>query len=219
MTQQVSTAALVGGIGSGKSTVLDMFAQLGAYVIRLDDIGHDVLHEPDVIAQLVATFGPGVLDDAGEVVRARLAQAAFDTAEHTRALNDITHPSIMDEMYRQVDIAHTAHKVAVVEVTSGEVSHEALPWADVIIAVSAPEELRVKRACGRKGATEEDVRQRIARQPSDEQREAVADYVIVNATTVEEARRQVVNVWRSMTAPQQPSIRPLGAVLGKGRNK
>lgn len=216
MTQHVHTAALIGGIGSGKSTVLDMFAQMGACIIRLDDIGHDVLRTPDVIARLVAVFGSGILDEAGNVIRPRLAQAAFDTDEHTQALNGITHPAIMDELFRRLDVAHDAGQVAIAEVTSGEISRTALPWADAIIAVSAPEDLRIKRACERDGMDERDVRQRMAHQLTDAQREAVADYVIVNATTVDEARRQVVRVWRAMTTPQEPDVRSLREVLNKG---
>ena len=98
----MKTIALVGGIGSGKSTIAHMFAELGAGVINLDDVGHFVLTTPGVKYDIARTFGANVFDERGEVVRSRLAAAAFDTPEHTEWLNAITHPVIMQECRRRI---------------------------------------------------------------------------------------------------------------------
>lgn len=189
---------LIGGIGSGKSTVCDMFAQHGAGVVKLDDIGHGILADPQVKAKLAETFGPDVLDEAGDVVRPRLAAAAFDSAEHTQTLNAITHPAIMGECFRCLDAMAATHDAAVVEVTSGEMTREAFSWADAIVAVAAPEEVRLARACARGSQTESDVRARMAQQPTDAQRAAIADYVIDNAGSIDQARAEVDAAWADL---------------------
>ncbi|WP_294440276.1 dephospho-CoA kinase [uncultured Slackia sp.] len=195
----MTTAALIGGIGSGKSTISSMFAQLGAGIISLDTIGHYVLTMPEVKFDLARTFGAGIFDEKGEVVRPRLAQAAFDTPEHTEWLNGITHPAIMKECRRRIKELSQIHPVVLAEVTSGEISHKTLPWADVIVAVSAPEDMRIARAVERGEQTEADVKARIALQLTDEEREAVADYVIHNDGSLESTQAQVQEVWQALT--------------------
>lgn len=189
---------LVGGIGSGKSTVCGMFEDLGAGVVKLDDIGHDVLFMPAVKEALRDAFGAEIFDSEGAVVRSALAAAAFDTAEHTAALNAITHPAIMNECFRRVDELGETHDAVVVEVTSGDMTRAAFSWADAVIAVSAPEALRIERACARGEQSEADVRARIARQATDEQRESIADYVIENASTLDDVRAAVARVWSAL---------------------
>ncbi len=196
----MTTVALIGGIGAGKSSVARMFAKLGAGVINLDSIGHDVLTIPAVKRDLAHTFGAGIFDAQGEVIRSRLAQAAFDTPEHTEWLNRITHPAIMRECSRRIDELSKAHPLVLVEVTSGDMSRKGLLWADVVVAVSAPENLRVARAVRRGGLSEADVRSRLALQPSDEQREAAADYVIHSDGTFDKTREQVQSIWSSLIA-------------------
>lgn len=194
----MKAVVLIGGIGSGKSTVLGMFSSLGAGVVSLDSIGHYVLTTPEVKFDLARTFGTGIFDEKGEVVRSLLAQAAFDCPEHTEWLNGITHPAIMKECRRRVAELGLIHPVVMVEVTSGEISRKAFPWADAIVAVSAPEDMRIARAVARGEQTEEDVRARLALQPTDGEREAIADYVVRNDGSLDDVRRQVDEVWREL---------------------
>lgn len=191
---------LIGGIGSGKSTVCDCFARLGAGVVKLDDIGHGVLTMPSTKVALRDAFGEGVFDDAGDIVRKRLAAAAFDSAEHTRLLDSITHPAIMEECFRRVDALGADHDIVVVEVTSGEMTRAAFSWADAIVAVAAPEHTRVERACSRGFQSEADVRARMARQPDDALRASIADYVIDNGGDIDRTRAAVAKVWRSLVS-------------------
>lgn len=191
----MKTVALIGGIGSGKSRVLELFDERGAGIVSLDAIGHEALGMPEVKHRIKEAFGAGVFDEKGEIVRARLAAAAFDSAEHTEQLNAITHPAIMDECFRRVAELAARHKAVFVEVTSGDISREGLSWADVVVAISASEALRLKRACARGEQTEEDVRRRMALQPTDEQRESIADFVIRNEFSLAELERRVDEVW------------------------
>lgn len=189
---------LIGGIGSGKSTVCEMFSALGAGIVKLDDIGHEILLFPEVKDALRTTFGEGVFGDDGEVSRPRLAAAAFDSAEHTARLDAITHPAIMKECHRRIDELGEKRDVVVVEVTSGEMTREAFSWADAIVAVCAPEEVRIARACARGEQSEDDVRARLARQATDAQRESIADYVVDNSSSLADARRAVERIWSAL---------------------
>jgi dephospho-CoA kinase len=89
---------LVGRIGSGKSTVARLLAAHGATVVDADRLAHEVLDEPEVVQDVVARFGPEVLDDAGRVRRAALAARVFGPADEQaadlRALEGIVHPRV-----------------------------------------------------------------------------------------------------------------------------
>lgn len=195
----MTTIALVGGIGSGKSTVARLFGELGAGVINLDDVGHFVLTKPEVKYDLGKTFGMGVFDAKGDVVRSRLAEVAFDEPEHTEWLNAITHPAIMKECTRRIAELSKLHSVVCVETTSGEADRAGFAWADAVVAVAAPADVRLARACARGCQCEQDVRNRMALQPTDEQRAAIADYVIDNSGTLGEAQAEVQRVWEALT--------------------
>lgn len=97
-----------------------------------------------------------------------------------------------------MDMLEEAHDIVVVEVTSGEMTREAFSWADAVVAVSAPEEVRLARACARGGQSESDVRARMAQQPSDEQRASIADYVIDNGGSVQQMGHAVEAVWSAL---------------------
>ena len=196
----MKTVALVGGIGSGKSTIAHMFAELGAGVINLDDVGHFVLTTPGVKYDIGRTFGAAVFDERGEVVRSRLAAAAFDTPEHTEWLNAITHPVIMKECRRRIGELGQLHDLVVVEVTTGVASKREVRWADALVAVVAPACVRMERACARGEQSAADVSRRIALQQTDAQLSAVADFTIDNGGSVDQAKAEVKRVYDALMA-------------------
>ena len=93
---------LIGGIGSGKSTVSNLFLEQGAYCIDLDTIGQGQLSDPCVKRELVEAFGEGILNDASQIDRACLAARAFASEEATARLNAITHPSIISMLEKRL---------------------------------------------------------------------------------------------------------------------
>ena len=196
----MNTIALVGGIGSGKSTIAHMFAELGAGVINLDDVGHFVLTTPGVKYDIARTFGANVFDERGEVVRSRLAAAAFDTPEHTEWLNAITHPVIMQECRRRIGELGQLHDMVVVEVTTGVESKRDVRWADALVAVVAPACVRMERACARGNQSTADVSRRIALQKTDAQLAAIADFTINNGSDLESAQAEVKRVYDAVMA-------------------
>ncbi len=198
---------LIGGIGSGKSTVSRMLQNEGATCIDLDDVGHDVLMKPEVIDMLVETFGEGILDASGEIARAELAKQAFATPASTVKLNAISQPRLAAEAHAQLEkLEEDGCPLAIVEISAYDgPTGTFAPFvrrAAGIIAVTAPTRLRIERAQA-KGFDPRDVKNRIARQVSDEQRALWADYVVGNKGTLEDLQTRVDEVWAQIAPAKE----------------
>ncbi len=95
---------LTGGIGSGKSTVAEILKKLGAVVIDLDRIGHEVLRKDSVVyKKIISVFGEGILNDDGEIDRTKLGKIVFSDEGALQRLNKIVHPAI-DKRVREETI-------------------------------------------------------------------------------------------------------------------
>lgn len=190
--------ALTGGLGAGKSVAAEFFRARGAVVLDLDEIARGLLHPgTDAYALVVEEFGETVLAEDGQVDRERLADVAFASPEAAGRLNAAVHP----QLYREVvpgllDLRLLPNQppVVVLEVpllVEAPVFGEA---ADVVLAISAPEAVRIERATSL-GMTEEDARARIACQASDKQRAALAHREIVNDESLEAFERALQRFW------------------------
>lgn len=192
---------VIGGIGSGKSTVSAAFRDLGAAFIDLDVVGHDILLRDDLKADLVAAFGPEIIGADGEVVRPELAKRAFVSPEKTALLNATTHPRLIEEAKRRLAAFEEDGALAtIIEISPYDGPEGSFgvftDMADAVVAVVAPIDVRVKRATGK--FSEEDVRNRIARQASDDERRVWATHVVVNDSTIEKLRWEVEEIWDSV---------------------
>lgn len=183
---------LTGGIGSGKSSVASLLRDRGFIIVDADRIARDILQPgSDALREVAAVFGDDLLDASGVLNRKLLAQRAFGSEAQTQKLNAITHPAIRKESMRQFDAAEAAGAdVAVYDmpllIELG--LHRAM---DFTVVVDVDEEERVKRLVNFRGLTEEDARSRIARQITDAERLAAADYVIDNNGPLSELSPQV----------------------------
>ena len=192
---------VIGGMGAGKSTARKALVDQGLEYIDLDKIGHEIHHWQVVKDDLVAAFGPDVLDADGEVDRKELARKAFTSPAETRKLNRITQPRIEDAFTTKLDELEAAGCPAVVVEYSVFKSRQmSLAYlADIVIAVLAPLEVRIERAVA-SGFDEADVRRRIAQQITDAERIEQADVVFNNDGTKEELYNKVVNWWNEYNA-------------------
>lgn len=183
---------LTGGIGSGKSSVASLLRDRGFVIVDADRIARDILQPgSDALREVAAVFGDDLLDASGVLNRKLLAQRAFGSEAQTQKLNAITHPAIRKESMRQFDAAEAAGAdVAVYDmpllIELG--LHRAM---DFTVVVDVDEEERVKRLVNFRGLTEEDARSRIARQITDAERLAAADYIIDNNGPLPELSPQV----------------------------
>ena len=190
---------ITGGIGSGKSTLRRLLCEKGAVSIDLDAIARTLMdNEPSMAAALADEFGPQILDEEGAVIRSELARAAFSSAAATRAMNAITFPYITREATEYILNVHgtprTNAPVLVVEVPLLTEVPEFAELADEVIAVEAPQLVRLAR-CIERGMDAQDAINRMAQQPTDEERAAIATTICPNAGTEAELRAWVDAWW------------------------
>lgn len=194
------TVMVTGGIGSGKSTLVELLSAHGAVSIDLDEINRTLISSNEsMIAELAGRFGEEILDEGGSVIPAELARRAFAGEQATKDLNAISFPYITEaatDYVLGVECVPTSDaRVRVIEVPLLTEVPEFAQLADEVIAVVAPSDLRLKRAVAR-GMDALDVMHRMNVQPTDEQRIAIADTICENVSTREELKRWVDEWWR-----------------------
>ncbi len=186
---------LTGGIGSGKSTVAAMLAGKGAIVVDADQIARRIVQPGSpVLSRLAEEFGADIISLDGTLDRALLAERAFASERGTRHLNEITHPAIRELAEVELERGEGSGAVVIYEmpllVETGQVS-----LVDLVVVVDVPEEIQVHRAMAR-GLDSDDVRARMARQASRQDRLAAADHVIDNAGTTDQTQSHVDRLWQ-----------------------
>ena len=187
--------ALTGGIGSGKSTVGQIFEHLGAIVIDSDQLARDVLERGSVgFNEVVAKFGDGILK-SGEIDRQVLASLVFTDATKLNELEQITHPLIRKAFAKVVSSA-SPDSIVINQIPLLVESKHDYKF-DHIIAVSASESIRGERLTKR-GLTNEQIKQRMGAQATDQMREDIADSVIVNEKTEQDLTDQVEKIWEQL---------------------
>jgi dephospho-CoA kinase len=200
---------LTGGLGSGKSTVAGMFAELGAAVISADQLGRQLMQpgEP-VYTAIVKAFGSGVVRSDGSLNRKALAELAF---QHNQAdaLNQIVHPAVVaaEEEWMHGVFSEDPRRVAIVEsalIFEVEKWGTAPGWVqrfDKLILVTVPDEVKIARFVARMDANDgaqADARARIAAQIPDEEKAGQCDYVIDNTGPLEATRALVEKTYQEL---------------------
>ena len=183
---------LTGGIGSGKTTVADMFAARGVPVIDTDLIAHQITAPGGVAMPLIeSAFGPQYVAADGSLDRARMRTRVFGDGAAKAQLESITHPLIRAESERQRDLARGAYHIVVVPLLV-----EAGPRAvktDRVLVVDCAVDTQIERVMQRNGFSRDQVLAIIARQATREARLAAADDIIVNDSqaTLDTLEREV----------------------------
>ena len=194
------TVMITGGLGSGKSTLCDLLCEHGAISVDLDEINRNLLATNTMYVQdLAQRFGEDILDENGSVITSKLAQRAFADEQSTKDLNAIAFPYIIEVATDYILDVHCTPRsdaeVLVVEVPLLTEAPDLVKLADEIIAVNAPSDIRLQRAVSR-GMDSRDALRRIAAQPTDAERSAIASTICDNFGT-EEDLRAWVNAWWS----------------------
>ena len=185
---------LTGNIATGKSAVMEILRRLGACTIDADAVVHQVLSSNEAVRRaVIEEFGPGVLNADGSIDRAALGRVVFGNRRALARLEAIVHPVVI----RMVDdlIARAAERVIVVEaiklIESG--MHRGY---DALWVVAAPPAQQLDRLVKQRGMDAADARQRIAAQPPQEEKIAVADFVIYNDGPLADLERRVTAEWQ-----------------------
>jgi dephospho-CoA kinase len=184
--------ALTGGIGSGKSTVAQIFQDLGAIVIDSDQLAREVVERGSTgFDQIVAAFGDQVLTN-GDLNRSALAELVFREPEKRKLLEEITHPLIRKAFAKIVESGKD-ESIIINQIPLLVESNNNYKF-DHVITVSASEEIRTERLLKR-GMNMAQIRQRIQAQSTDAQRENISDSIIRNDKSHAELISEVERVW------------------------
>ncbi len=191
--------ALTGGIGAGKSTVAQNFAELGALVIDADQLARMAIERgSDGFAEVLLRFGDEIILN-GDIDRKKLAEIVFSDEAARRDLEKIIHPRVQAIFAEAVeDLEHDDILIYEIPLL---VETDAAEKFDYIITVEADMELRKERLL-KKGLYISQIEKRMAAQATQESREAIADYVIRNDGDEDSLLRQVESLWESVLLPQ-----------------
>jgi len=192
----VKVLGLTGGIGSGKSMVLSMFANLGAEVIDADQLAREVVEPGQPALEEIATaFGRDMLMPDGRLDRGKLARIIFADPVARARLNAITHPRIQERMATEMALRGSRPGLLIVDIPL-LYENDRSDTVESVIVVWVDAKTQLRRLTERDGLTPDEARQRIAAQmPLDEKR-ARADLVVDNSGSRENTRRQVEVIYR-----------------------
>jgi dephospho-CoA kinase len=191
------TIGLTGGIGSGKSTVAKMLAEMGAPVLDADKVGHSI-YAPGGPAynEVVAAFGREILAPDGTIDRKKLGPIVFAEPAALKRLNAIVHPKMFQRMGEMVrEMREQGERKPIVIEAAILIEANWQPLFDEIWLVTASRERVIERIERDRGMKPEQTEARIRAQLSDEERRRYATLVIENNGTVEELREQVKKLW------------------------
>ena len=201
VNQGKPVVGLVGGIGSGKSTIAAQCKQLGAAVIDGDVVGHEVLRRPEVRDAIVRRWGTEILGPDGQVNRGKLGWIVFADPTALKELETLVHPLIKSELRRRIDAARQDPGVAFV-VLDAAVLLEA-GWddvCDVLVFVDATDAQRRRRVRQSRGWPKEAWQARENLQLALKIKKARADYGLDNSGTPDESFRQIRRIVSELVA-------------------
>lgn len=188
---------LTGGIASGKSTVSRLLVERGALLVDADRIAREiVLPGSPALDQIADRFGADMLLPDGSLDRKRLGNVVFSDAAERKALEEITHPAIRQEMMTQMRRLEEEHPQSLVVVDVPLLYESGLTDRfEEIVVVYVPQAIQLERLMRRDGLTEAEASERLLSQWDIELKRERADYVIDNSKGIEETRQQVEQFW------------------------
>lgn len=190
---------LTGGIGSGKSTVANMFAQLGALTVDADQLARQAIETgTSGYDAVVATFGSQVVS-GGEIDRSKLGAIVFKDSSQRKALEAIIHPRVQAALASKIK-SLSPGDILIYEIPLLVETGSAAKF-DYVITVESDIENRLDRLFER-GLEEDEAQRRIDAQASQSEREAVADCVIINDGERAELFGEVAKVWEGKLQPR-----------------
>ncbi|MCC6848100.1 MAG: dephospho-CoA kinase [Deltaproteobacteria bacterium] len=197
---------LTGGIGSGKSVVARMLAELGAHVIDTDKVGHRV-YAPgsEGFARIVETFGRAIVAPDGTIDRKKLGAIVFSDAERRGALNAIVHPLIFGEVMREIAERRNAGFAGPIVLEAPIlVEAKGAGIVDQIWVVTAPPDAVRARLATDRAMSRAEIDARVAAQLDDAERRRHADVVIENDGDLAGLRAIVEAAWKTVLGGGRP---------------
>jgi dephospho-CoA kinase len=171
---------ITGGSGSGKTTLLQMIRERGGLVLDCDAVYHELLRTDDALLQAIENRFPGTVT-GGTLDRKKLGSIVFADEKALLELNAITHTAVKQEVLRRLEKAPALTAIDAIGLFEGGLAS----LCDVTVAVTAPEEVRVRRLMAREGISAEYAQKRIAAQHQEEWFRERCDRVLENNGTLD----------------------------------
>jgi dephospho-CoA kinase len=189
-------------MGVGKSTVGGLLEELGAEVIDVDALGRKILESGGLaVPAVIERFGPTVSATDGSINRAALAEIVFGDAEQLAALEAISHPAINEMLDQTVDSLERSDAIVVYDMAvlvESRLGYDTKHPYEVVVVVEAPMADRLDRLQQQRGIEPEDAIARIDSQASDEDRRAVAQFLIANGGDIDALSEATAELWAQL---------------------
>ncbi len=190
---------LTGGIGSGKSTVAQMFRELGVPVYNSDEAAKALMVSSNLLRKEITQLLGEKSYIGGNLNRSYISERVFNNSGLLEKLNQIVHPAVRLHFKEWVSAQKSVY---VIQETALIYENESTGHYDAIIVVTAPQSTRIERVMKRDGSTKEQVESRMEHQLPDEIKIARADYVVQNYT-LEATKEQLVKIHRELLLKSQ----------------
>lgn len=169
---------ITGGIGAGKSVVTRIFKVLGIPTYDADKEAKEIMVKSDKVRNaIIDTFGKEVYFEDGSLNRTLLSKKVFNNKEELEKLNAIVHPAVIQDGIDWAAAQTTIYTIKEAALLFESGSYKAL---DFTILVSSPESVRIKRVMERDSVTEQEVKNRIDKQMPEQDKIALANFIIYN---------------------------------------
>lgn len=169
---------LTGGIGSGKTTVAKLFEIMNCIIYNSDERAKEIYFKPQVKASVIELLGEQAYYGNNTLNKDYIAKAVFSNSELLQKLNAIIHPAVKQDF--EEFVAKQNPTQIILKETALLFEADIYKQVDFSILVTAPTELRIKRVKKRNSITEDEIKNRINAQWSDEQKNPLANFVIYN---------------------------------------
>jgi len=189
---------LTGGIGSGKSTAAEIFAELGVPVIDTDIIAHELTRPGQpAVEEIAARLGRDVLSDNGDLDRDRLRRIVFQDPQKRLQLEQILHPRILDEVDRRIHQLNAPYCIVVIPLLFEKNLQERV---DRTLVIDCPESLQRERVLQRPEMDPTQVDAILRSQLTREARRERADDIVTNTTDLDTLRQQILGLHAQYSA-------------------
>ena len=187
---------VTGGVGSGKSTVLELLkTEYQAYVIESDRCGHEVMQKGTAVYRKIAeTFGDGILKKDGEIDRKALGSIVFSDEEKRKMLNGLTHPAIRELIRDKIHEAKKRGEPFIVLESALFIEAGYREFCDELWYIYAAQDIRIQRLMASRGYTRQKCLKIMKTQLDEKEFERYADRKIDNSKSPEDTKRQIDSI-------------------------
>ena len=193
---------IAGGVGSGKSSVAAILAQLGCLVADSDALAREAVRDPAVRDRIVSWWGSGVLDESGEIDRGEVARIVFSRPDQRRRLESLVHPWIEARRRKLFEQAPPDARALIIDAPllfEAGLDRE----CDAVIFVETDPARRLARLTSSRGWDEAQWKKREESQLSLDDKRARSDYVVINNGDLDELTEQIRRILNELTQPRR----------------